>query len=170
MQPTRLLLPFTEQLDIEALAFAVRYASSYQATLVPLALIPLTKRQWVQGPRLEAIEQASDFLEALTSQAQDAGVSVEPYTSETRDTMHTIGNCAQELHCEEVLLFQRGKTTPLVAPALVTALLAQQACTLRLVRLAPTLRARIAPALRSWRAHTLRSRETVFSHVRRMPV
>jgi hypothetical protein len=65
MKSTRLLLPFTQDIDLGALEYAVQLARSCQATLLPLALIPLSEEQWAEGPRLEAIEQANDFLEAV---------------------------------------------------------------------------------------------------------
>jgi hypothetical protein len=150
MQHTRFLLPFTESIDLGALAYAVQFVRSRQATLVPLALIPLEDAQRAKGPRLEAIEQANDFLQAVTYQAKRAGVPIEPYVSETRNVMRSIVLFSQELLCEGVLLFLRGGTTRLLSADIVTDLVEQEPCLLCLVRLFPSVRAGAVPTLLAW--------------------
>ncbi len=138
MKRMRFLLPFTERIDLGALAYAVRFAKKRRATVVPLALIPLSEPQWVQGPRLEAIEQANDFLEAVKYQAARVGVRVEPCAIETRDVVQSLVMFAREMMCEGILLFLRGGATVLLPCEAVKHLLDEVPTTVFLVRLPPT--------------------------------
>jgi hypothetical protein len=70
---THFLLPFTKKIDMAAPAYAVHFAKQHQAPLVPLALILLSGQRGAAGPRLEAIEQANDFLEAVKYQTARIG-------------------------------------------------------------------------------------------------
>ena len=161
MKTTRLLLPFIHGVDMQVLEYAVQFAVSCQATLVPLALIPLSEQQWAKGPRLEAIEQANDFLEAVKYKAIRAGVPVERFDVVTRDAVGSINMFAQEMACEGVLLFLQEGTTPLLRPTIVGQILEQASCTLYLVRLQPkdnmsVVRALLTQCLRwlgRWRGH-----------------
>lgn len=85
VKTTRILLPFTQDIDLGALEYAVQFAKKCHAILVPLALLSLSERQWTHGPRLEAIEQAVDFLEAVHYKAERAGVPIEAYDLQTHD-------------------------------------------------------------------------------------
>ena len=139
----------------------MQFAGSCQATLVPLALIPLSEQQWAKGPRLEAIEQANDFLEAVKYKAMHAGIPVERFDVVTRDAVQSINMLAQEMACEGVLLFLQGGTTPLLHPTIMGQLLEQTSCMLYLVRLQPkdnmsAVRALLTQCLRwlsRWRGH-----------------
>ena len=137
MKNTRLLLPFTERIDLAALACAARFAKSQHATLVPLALIPLSKQQKVEEPRLEAIEQANDFLEAMKYQAARAGVEVEPCTLWTFEVVRSIRLLAQEMMCGGILLFLREGMPVLLSSEVVKCLLAEVSTTLLIIRLSP---------------------------------
>lgn len=147
---THFLLPFTQNIDLEALAYAMQFAKKRQATLVPLALIPLSEQQWAKEPRLEAIEQANDFLEAVKDQAALVGVEVELCAMETYEVVRSISLFAQEMLCEGILLFLQSGTTVLLPPEVVKRLFEQVPCTLCLVRLHPTDRTRPVQRLLQW--------------------
>ena len=146
-QTTRILLPFTQDLNLEALEYAIQVARSCRALLVPLALLPLSERQWEHGPRLDAIEQAVDFLEAVRWKATRAGVPLEPHDLQTHDVVRSIRAFAQELMCEEILLFRQGGTAVLLPTEVVKQLLEQAPCKRSLVRLQPAARTGSLPAL-----------------------
>ncbi len=149
---TRFLLPFTQNIDLGALAYAMQFAKRRQATLVPLALIPLSEQHWAKEPGLEAIEQAND------DQAAPVGVVVELYVMETREVVRSISLFAQEVLCEGILLFLRGGTTVLLPPEVVKRLLEQVPCTLCLVRLHPTDRTSPVQRLLQWGFDCIRRR------------
>src|SRR5258708_17601195 len=128
MKTTRILLPFTQDLDLGALECAVQFARKCHAILVPLALLPLSEHQWTHDPRLEAIEQAVDFLEAVRYKATRTGVPIEPYDMQTRDVVRSIRAFAQEMMCEGTLLFLQRGATVLLPPAVVRGLLEQSPC------------------------------------------
>ena len=138
MNSTRFLLPFIQDIDLGALVYAVQFAKSQQAIIVPLALIPLSEQQWAKGPHLETIEQANDFLEAVKYQAARAGVVVEPSTRETHDAVRSISIFVQEIQCQRMQLFQRGSATILLPSEVVQRLLEQIPCTLCLFQLPST--------------------------------
>lgn len=156
MKSARLLLPFTQEIDLGALEYAVQFARRCKATLIPLALIPLSEEQWAQGPRLEAIEQANDFLETVEYLAARAGVVIEPYEMSTRDVARSLNVFAQEMMCEGLLLFLRGGTTVLLPPEVVLRLLRQTSCTLCLVRLQSRVRAGPVQTLLKWGSDRIR--------------
>jgi hypothetical protein len=158
MKSTRLLLPFTQDIDLGALEYAVQLARSCQATLLPLALIPLSEEQWAEGPRLEAIEQANDFLEAVKSIAARVGVVVEPHEMSTRDVVRSLSAFAKEMICEGILLFLQRGTTLLLPPEIVRLLLKQEPCTLWVVRLQPAVRTRPVQTLLKWCSDRIRRR------------
>ncbi|HZR42552.1 MAG TPA: hypothetical protein VFB12_20695 [Ktedonobacteraceae bacterium] len=114
------------------------FAKRCQATLIPLALIPLTAQQWEKGPRLEAIEQANDFLEAVKYKAARVGVLIEPYEMCTSDVVHSISRFAQEMKCEGILLFLQDATAILLPPAVVMRLLMLATSKRSVARLPPT--------------------------------
>lgn len=157
MKSARLLLPFTQDIDLGALAYAVQFARRCKATLIPLALLPLSEEQWAEGPRLEAIEQANDFLEAVKYIAARAGVVVEPHEMYTRDVVRSLSVFAQEMMCEGILLFLQRGTTVLLPPEVMHRLLKQAPCTLCLVRLQPTVRTGPVQRLLKWGSDRLRS-------------
>lgn len=155
---TRLLLPFTQDMDLGALEYAVQFARRCKATLIPLALIPLSEEQWAEGPRLEAIEQANDFLEAVKYIAARAGVVVESHEMYTRDVVRSLSVFAQEMMCEGILLFLQHGTTVLLPPEVVRRLLKQAPCTLWIVRLQPANRTGPVQTLLKWGSDQLRRR------------
>lgn len=115
----RFLLPFIENIDLEALNEAARFARKHRAVLIPLALLPLSEQQWAEGPRLEMVEQANDFLEAIRCQATQARVAIEPCAIETRDAARSIQVFAQEMMCDKIRLFTRESTAVLLPRPIV---------------------------------------------------
>lgn len=140
MKMTRILLPFTQDLDLGALEYAVQFARTCRAILVSLALLPLSAQQWKHGPRLEAMEQANDFWEAVRYKALRVGVPLEPCDLQTRDVRQRICLFAQEMMCDGILLFSQGEAAVLLSPEVVKGLPEQEPCTHYLVRLQPTAR------------------------------
>jgi hypothetical protein len=153
-----LLLPFTQDIDLDALEYAVQLARGCQATLIPLALIPLSEEQWAEGPRLEAIEQANDFLEAVKYIAERAKVVVEPHEMYTRDVVRSLSVFAQEMMCEGILLFLQQGTTVLLPPEVMRRLLKRAPCTLGIVRLQPANKTGPVRRLLTWGYDQLRRR------------
>lgn len=147
MTNARLLLPFTEKIDMVALIYAVRYAKRHRATLVPLALIPLSKLQWERGPRLEAIEQANDFMEVVKYQAARVNVKLDPCTLWTRDVMRSIRLFSREMVCGGILLFMRDGAPVLLSDEIIKELLDEVPSTLLLVQLRPKRTLGMAGAL-----------------------
>ncbi len=102
---SRILLPFTDDVNSDALEYAVQLARNYNATLVPLSLIyvPPTAR----SVRLEHIQQSKDFLALVQSKATKHGVSIEPREVYTSDVIETIHSTMQEMSCNNIVLFVR---------------------------------------------------------------
>ena len=121
-----------------ALASAMQFASNSQAAVVSLALLPLSEYLWAKGPCLEAIEQANDFLATTKPQAARVGVVVPCEEMSTHNVVRRISVFAQEMQCERILLFLRGRTTVLLPPEVVKRLLEQVPCTLSIIRLPAT--------------------------------
>jgi len=121
-------------------------------------MIPLSEQQRAKEPRLEAIEQANDFLEAVKDQAALGGVEVEPCAMETHEVVRSISLFAQEMLCEGILLFLRGGTTVLLPLEVIKRLFEQVPCTLCLVRLHPTDRTRPVQRLLQWGFDCIRRR------------
>lgn len=146
----RFLLPFIEQIDLEALAEAARFARKYRAVLIVLALLPLSEEQWAEGPRLEMIEQGNDFLEAMRYHATEARVTIEPYAIETRDPVRSIQAFAQEMMCEKILLFMRESTTVLLPLPIVQQILEEAPCSFGLFHLEGRSGAKPVQKLMHW--------------------
>ena len=114
METTRLLLPFTHGLHMETLEHAVRLAKSYQAVLVPLALIHSSEEHASKGARLEHIQQSKDFLEATKHKAERYSVPVERFEVFTSDAVQSINVLVHELKCDGILLFVDGNKAVLL--------------------------------------------------------
>lgn len=99
---TRLLLPFTQEVDSSALDWAVRLACQRRATLVLLALLPVEPGR---NPRPELLEQAYDFLLLTRRKAERQGVKIESSQMSTHDVVRSIEAFASEMQCEGVVLF-----------------------------------------------------------------
>jgi hypothetical protein len=151
----RFLLPFMEDIDLEALSKAVRFARKHRAVLISLALLPLSEQQWAEGPRLEMIEQANDFLEAIRCQAAQARVTIEPYAIETRDVTRSIQVFAQEMMCDKILLFIRESTTVLLPRPIVQQALEEVTSSFCLFRLEERPGMKLVQKLMHWVSNVL---------------
>ncbi len=145
---TRLLLPFTEEIDPLALDYAVQIAKQHQATLVLLALIPVRPHRNV---RLECIQQAQDFLVLTNRKASRQGVPIEMTQIYTRDAVRSIEAFASEMHCEAVLLFLYNTCGVLLGHAEICALMDRGTCNVHVIFL-PEKRVRMAVNLSPGRA------------------
>ncbi|GAC1398386.1 MAG: hypothetical protein NVS4B12_00300 [Ktedonobacteraceae bacterium] len=109
MQEKRFLLPFTHGVDIKALHSILQLARAHQATIVALALIPLSGQQRPGNARLEHILQAKDFLVALSTQGNIHSVTIEEHELYTHTVLESICRNAQQLHCQHILLSYEGE-------------------------------------------------------------
>ncbi|MBV9229356.1 MAG: hypothetical protein JOZ18_08585, partial [Chloroflexi bacterium] len=114
---------------------AVRVAHDSRATLVPLALLTVPERRRVRGVRLDALQQAQDFLEAVSHKAAKYGVPVERCEVATHDIVKSIVCLASSKECEHILLFVRGEKGVLLSSHYITALIEQERPALWLVHL-----------------------------------
>lgn len=128
---TRLLLPFTGEIDIRAAAYALQLAHQRHATLVALALI-------AKEARLEHIQQAQDFLELLRHKAEQQRVLVEQARFYTDDIASSIETLAREMGCEAVILFVSAGNGALLRHEEVRALMDSTTCNLHIVLLPDT--------------------------------
>ena len=147
MKTTRILLPFTRGMDMDVLEHAVQFAYHDRATLVPLALLHLPEQHRSKGPRLEAVQQAKDFLEAVRYKAERVHVAVEQCETVTPDTIQSIHAFSQAMACDGILLFLQGNTPALLSSETMQNLLEQANCRLYLVRLQSQKKSRSVPAL-----------------------
>lgn len=138
MTTTRLLLPFTGNLNVPALSYAIQFAEQCQATLVPLALIRVMPHK---AARLEHIQQAQDFLECIRYKAQRQSVPIEQARIYTSDAVRSIEAVAGEMNCEAVMLFLSNTEEVLLDLAELRELMDRASCNAHLVLL-PTRRAR----------------------------
>lgn len=137
MKTRRVLLPFTHGINMGALEYAVQFARSCHATLIALAVIYLPQQQ-SHGPRLEAIAQANDFLEAVQHKAERSIVPVERFEMVTYDVASCISTFVQEMDCEGILLFSQQNSAALLSFKVMQQLLEQGTCPLYLIHLPPS--------------------------------
>jgi hypothetical protein len=135
METKRLLLPFTNTIDSCALENALRLAKGYNATLVPLALVHIPVEQQRKGARLEHIQQAKDFLEAVKHKATRYNVPIERLEVFTTNVVQSIDDVAQQMACEGILLFISGETGVLLRIDDIKHLIAMETHKLYLVRM-----------------------------------
>jgi hypothetical protein len=103
----RLLLPFTQGVDVLALEYAVLLAKNCNAILLPLSLISTSGERNSKGARLEHIQQSKDFLECVRHKAAKHGMSVNPIEAYTGNSVQHIKLLAQEMDCDGIILFVR---------------------------------------------------------------
>lgn len=103
MKTTRLLLPFTHGVEMQALEVALRFAQSHDAILVPVALI----QQHARCVRPEYLQQAQDFLESVKYKAGKHEVRIERFEVITSDIVEEIVAFAAGKRCDGILLFAR---------------------------------------------------------------
>jgi hypothetical protein len=150
MKTTRLLLPFTHGVDMEALEVAVLLAKSHEATLIPLALVHVPDQRRSTGARLEHIQQAKDFLEAAQHKAMRHNVSIERFEVFTSDAAQSTDVLVQQLECDGILLFARGSDSMLLSTDEARRLREKIACMCYIVRLPAKRRAGVLQLLREY--------------------
>ena len=126
MNMGRLLLPFTHGIDMQALEFAISFAHSRHATLIPLVLIPVVERQRTRGIRLEMFQQAQDFLEAASFKATKYDVAIEQVEVITHNVVEQIGQVLSSQKCDGMLLFMREAKGVLLQEQEIKALIEQR--------------------------------------------
>lgn len=135
MKRTCLLLPFTDGVDMDVLEHAVLLAKGYDAILVPLALIHVPEGQKPRGARLEHIQQAKDFLEAVRQKAVKYAVPIELREVFTGNVVQSIGIVAQQAGCDGLLLFVRGRNSMLLSDSEIECIIKMDVCTFYIVHL-----------------------------------
>jgi hypothetical protein len=143
MKTTRLLLPFTHGVDMDALEYGVLLARNHHATLVPLALLAVPEKRRSKGVRLEQVQQAKDFLEAVRHKAERHVVSVERFEVVTGDVVQSIAVLTQQVDCNGIILVVRGQDGVLLQADEIERLMEQVACTYYLIHLPARRKARI---------------------------
>jgi hypothetical protein len=146
MNATRLLLPFTHGIEMDILEHAVLLAQNHNVTLVALALIHLPASGRSRRARLEHIQQAKDFLETMRYKAAKHGVPLERYETFTDDVVHSIHILAQQMECDGIVLFARGKDALLLNTVEVEHLMKLEICMFYLIRL-PSKNKRVSQVL-----------------------
>ncbi len=116
MEQKRFLLPFTNDVDVKALHSVLQLAKIHNATLVALALVPLSAQQRPEDVRLEYIQQVQDFLAVLQTQADIHSVRIEECELYTYDVLTSINCYTQHLHCQRVLLSYEGEKVHFLHP------------------------------------------------------
>jgi len=101
----RLLLPFTDEIQEEAIDAALMVAQRCGATLVPLSLIRLPDMAETEYARLERRCQIHMFQDIVRRRAALMKVPVEGIACSTRNVRHSIHLFAQEMKCVGILLF-----------------------------------------------------------------
>ena len=144
-EPKRLLLPFTHGVSVTAIDNAVRLAYECHATLVALALVPSSDPR--RGARLEHIQQAKDFLEAVRRSAQIHHVPCERYEIFTRDSQKSIEVFSTKLHCTGLIIFTGGRA--LMSEAEVRAIMQCLECPLYMIQFPTRSKAGLASLFRS---------------------
>jgi hypothetical protein len=147
--PTRLLLPFTHGVDMEALDAAIQLAKACHTTLVAAAVLRVKAKRNRPEPRLEDIMQAQDFLEAARWKAARSGVDIERFEAVTADVVGSLDVLTKQLSCNGVALFVRGGKGVLLSNDEILACLGQVDCTGYLVHL-PAQTIPLFDALRRW--------------------
>jgi hypothetical protein len=132
----RWLVPFTWGVDMQAVDAIVSLAEGGGATLVAVSLMTRPDRPGSREPRLEAIQQSKDFLEAIRTKAEKSVVPLERYEVVTVDVMQSITQLTQELHCEAVVLVSRGEREALLRASQLKHALAEPPAALLVLRLA----------------------------------
>lgn len=103
----RLLLPFTQEVDIHAIHAALMVAQERDATLVAFSLIRSAEIQAARESQIAYRQPSIDFLEAVQQQAVQMGVSVARIELTTHNAGQSIHVFARELNCSGILLFLR---------------------------------------------------------------
>jgi hypothetical protein len=137
MATARLLLPFTYGIEMDVLEYAVLLAKQRRATLVPLALLTAPAGRRSKGVRLEQVQQAKDFLEAVRHKAERHTVPLERFEVVTSDVVQSIAVLVRQLSCDGVVLAVRGQDGALLHVEEIEQLMASGLGTLYIIRLPP---------------------------------
>jgi hypothetical protein len=100
MDEERVLLPFVDGVNVEAIDYALRFSKAAQLPLVALALIPQPPMGSV---RAEHVQQAKDFLETIAARAEMHSVSIERHESFSQDTSSSVFAALLQLHCRGII-------------------------------------------------------------------
>jgi hypothetical protein len=133
--PTRLLLPFTHGIEMEALDAAISLAEACHATIVALALLRVKGKRSRQDPRLEHLMEANDFLEAVRWKAARSGVPTEGFQVLTADVGQSLDVLTRQLSCSRMVLFVREGQGVLLSTAAIVGCLHLGNCTCYLLHL-----------------------------------
>lgn len=128
---TRLLLPFTGEIDTLAITYALQLANKSHATLVALALVE-------KEARLEYLQQAQDFLEFTRYKARQQHVPIERVRRYTSNSANSIEAIAREGPCEAVIIFVNERHEALLRHEEIRALMEYATCNLHIVLLPDT--------------------------------
>ena len=134
MRTKRLLLPFTHDVDMYALEYAVHLAKNNEAELIVASLIPCAQESR-KAIRLEQIQQLRDFEVALGNKAENYGVPMHYVEVVTRNVIQEINYLAQKHECEGIVLFVRAGRGILLQTREIKHLLIEAICKLYIVRL-----------------------------------
>ncbi len=146
MRSSRWLLPFTGEVDMQAIDAVVRLAEYDGATLVAVSLISPPDTIGKKRVRLEQIQRSKDFLEAVKWKATRFGIPLEEHELYTADVVECIALQAQSLCCEALLLVSRGERVTLLRAPHLKRLCERPPVRLLVLRL-------IEPEKQKWRAH-----------------
>ena len=101
MNEERVLLPFVDGVNIEAIDYALRFSKAAQLPLVVLGLIP---QPATGNVRAEHVEQAQDFLETIAARAEMHGLpSIERHESFSQDISRSILDAIVQLRCRGII-------------------------------------------------------------------
>lgn len=129
----RLLIPFTRNIQRDALEYVIQYSQHHAGMLVALACIPEKHDQQI---RYEDRMQARDFSRMLNMMALQHCVAVERYEVVTNNVAQTILHLSKELCCDEIVLFPAQHKDVLLDKATIAQLRQENhTCPLRLVPL-----------------------------------
>lgn len=149
MQTKRWLLPCTHAVDVQAIDAALQAAEQCAATLVVLSLVAPFQERWekpgqdasfqnTQQLRLEQLQEAQDFLEAVRWKAHHYQVMVESHQVFTQDVPTSIAAQCKELGCQSIILMRQSTRQILLSAQSVKHLLLQPPAALLVLTL-PTV-------------------------------
>jgi hypothetical protein len=141
MKTTRFLLPFVHGVDKFAIEQAILLAKSHQAELVTLAIIQVPEKRLTKGARLEQVQQAMDFLEAVKEKADWYAVSFEGLEVVTCHIEQSIHRIANEMQCDGILLFTGQKGGILLPTIEIKHLMEMPSCKLYITQVPSIQRA-----------------------------
>lgn len=135
---SRLLLPFTGEIQEEAIDAALMIAQCCGATLVPLSLIRLPEMAETEHARFERRRQIRMFQNIVSHRAALMKVPVEGITRSTHNVRRSIHLFAQEMKCIGILLFtHEGKSVLLDTNEVKQVVEQEKSIPLYCVRLVP---------------------------------